>query len=227
MGMSQKQQIETKPDVPEASIAEGALYLPGLDTEKALLRLGNNKQLYTKLLKQFLARHGLDQTEFYKALDAGDMQTAQRIAHSLKGLAGSIGATSLAGECAFLEASFANGDMAATRSFAVTAFNTLASTQAILTRAFASELTADMSRESPREADLSPEQKRRKQELLGELERYLKDDDAEAVAFLAANREELSTYLPVDAADELERLVSGFDFEKAVEYLETAGENRP
>ncbi|MCL1939586.1 MAG: response regulator [Desulfovibrionaceae bacterium] len=218
---------EAKPAVPGASITEGALFLPGLDTEKALIRLGNNERLYIKLLKQFLAHHATAEAQFYEAFDAGDMETARRIAHTLKGLAGSIGATALASECAFLEASFANGDMNTTRALAATAFHTLASVQATLSQAFASEFTAGATGESLQKVDLSPEQKQRKRELLDELERYLKDDDAEAVAFLTTNRQELSAYLPAGAVDELEGSLSRFDFEKALEYLETVGEGRP
>jgi HPt (histidine-containing phosphotransfer) domain-containing protein len=219
-------QAEEEQGVPEASIAEGALFLPGLDTEKALVRLGNNERLYIKLLKQFLTHYATAQVQFYEAFDAGDMETAQRLVHTLKGLAGSIGATSLASECAFLEASFANRDMHVTRSLAVTAFDTLSSIQATLARATASELSVGVSRESQQKVELSPEQKQRKQELLGELEQYLKDDDAEAVAFLTANREELCSYLPAEAVDELEGLVSRFDFEKAVGYLKMAEQNQ-
>jgi CheY-like chemotaxis protein len=215
-------QAEGAPAVPEASIAEGALFLPGLDTEKALARLGNNERLYIKLLKQFLIYHATAEAQFYEAFDAGDMETAQRIAHTLKGLAGSIGATALSSECGFLEASFANGDMNTTRALAATAFRILASVQATLSQAFTSEHTGGATGESSQKVDLSPEQKQRKQELLDELEGYLKDDDAEAVTFLTTNKEELSAYLPTGAVDELEGFLSRFDFEKALEYLETA-----
>ena len=210
--------------VPEASVAEGALFLPGFDTEKALSRLGNNERLYTKLLKQFLTYYSTADAQFYEALDKGDTETAQRLAHTLKGLAGSIGAASLASECAFLEASFANGDMVATRSLAATTFATLATVQATLRHAFATEEDAGGTPEGSSHApELNPEQTARKRELLDQLAELLKDDDAESVAFLTSHRDELLSYVPGQALDELLGLVSRFDFEEALEYLDTLG----
>lgn len=206
---------------PEVSVAEGAFVLPGLDTEKALARLGNNERLYRKLLKQFLAHHATAETQFYEAFNAGDNETARRIAHTLKGLAGSIGATLLASECAFLEASFSNGDMDTTRSFAAAAFGTLSRIQATLTRAFAVQPDSGGPAAPAAAVQLGPEQERRKEELLQQLEQYLQDDDAESVVFLSANERELSCYLPGNALGELQGIVSRFEFEKALEYLET------
>ena len=207
--------------VPEASVAEGALFLPGFDTEKALARLGNNERLYTKLLKQFLTHYTTAEAQFYTAFDSGDAATAQRIAHTLKGLAGSIGATALASECAFLETSFVSGDMTATRSLAKAAFSTLATVQEVLAQAFAAESDVVAAESSPQGVRLTQEQEQRKAELLHQLELYLNDDDAESVAFLADSQKELASYLSAGAVNELQELVSRFDFEKALEYLGT------
>ena len=134
-------------------MAEGSLYLPGLETEKALVRLGNKERLYVKLLKQFLMYYGNTESQFYAAFDSGDMVTAQRIAHTLKGLAGSIGASSLAGESAFLEASFANNDLDSTRSLAKICFAGLARVQEQLREAF----TMDDEAEAPVTGSRPPE----------------------------------------------------------------------
>ena len=133
----------TADEVPSASIAEGTLFLPGLDTEKALNNLGNDEQLYILLLKEFFTSYGTVEEQFYEAIDAGDMNAGRRIAHSLKGTAGTIGATSLASECALLEASFVDSDdIRATRSIAAAAFKTLTSIRETLAQAVASEFSS-------------------------------------------------------------------------------------
>jgi signal transduction histidine kinase/CheY-like chemotaxis protein/HPt (histidine-containing phosphotransfer) domain-containing protein len=63
----------------------------GLDTKDALGRLGGNRPLYLKLLRQFL---DLASTPALvdESLAAGDWQVAGRLAHTLKGVAGNLGA---------------------------------------------------------------------------------------------------------------------------------------
>ena len=65
--------------------------IAGLDTNDALGRLGGNRPLYLKLLRQFL---DLASTPALvdESLAAGDWQVAGRLAHTLKGVAGNLGA---------------------------------------------------------------------------------------------------------------------------------------
>ena len=78
---------------------EDLLDIPGLDLKAALARVAGK----TKLLRKLLASFGNAQAEVMvrirAAHDAGDAETAIREAHTVKGLAGNIGA-SLMAECA-------------------------------------------------------------------------------------------------------------------------------
>lgn len=69
--------------------------LPGIDLEVGLHRTGGSAKLMRKLMRQFHGEHGEDVRLIQKALDDGDMETAQRISHTAKGVAGTIGATDL------------------------------------------------------------------------------------------------------------------------------------
>ena len=209
---------------PAASVREGALYLPELDTEKALSRLGNNERLYIKLLRQFLMHYDNSETQFYEALDHGDTTTAQRVAHTLKGLAASIGATTLASEAAYLEASLGASDLSVTRTLAKDCFASLTVVQATLREAFA-EL--DMEEGGAKAATLgaggralTDEQKARREELLRTLEEYLKDFDAESVTFMDTHSGEFSAMLPVAPLAELKGLLERFEFDEALEVVE-------
>jgi len=84
-----------------------ALY--SLDMVSALARLGNNKELYRRLLLMFLAEHAQDGTAIRAALKSNDIELAQRLAHTLKGLAGTVGAGELRAVAKDLEMAIAEG----------------------------------------------------------------------------------------------------------------------
>jgi HPt (histidine-containing phosphotransfer) domain-containing protein len=66
--------------------------IDGLDTEVGLVRAAGKKPLYVKLLVKFGAGQGRAAEEIRQALDGDDWQLAARIAHTLKGSAGTLGA---------------------------------------------------------------------------------------------------------------------------------------
>jgi two-component system sensor histidine kinase/response regulator len=63
----------------------------GVDVEEGLKRVAGNKQLYRNLLTQFAAKQGFAGERILTALEGGDRDQAERIAHSLKGVAGNLG----------------------------------------------------------------------------------------------------------------------------------------
>ena len=75
------------------------MHIPGVDVEQALRRVGGSIKLYRKLLTRFRETQTDAVQRIRGALGRSDVETARRDAHTLKGLAGSIGATALA-ECA-------------------------------------------------------------------------------------------------------------------------------
>ncbi|MDR2162286.1 MAG: response regulator [Desulfovibrio sp.] len=203
---------------PSASAVEGALYLPGLDTEKALARLGNNERLYIKLLQQFLGHHGGTAAEFHAALDNGDEAGAQRIAHTLKGLAASIGAGALSEEAARLEACFNNEERGSARALAGACFLSLDTVLSLLREAFAAAETP-REQEARGEEGFSREGKLRLTELLPPLAAYLQDSDAEAVSFVSAREADFASVLPPAVFEELRNQLSLFDLDGALETV--------
>ena len=69
--------------------------LPGIDTADGLRRMMNKPALYQRVLKDFLTRFANESEVIRAALAANDPVTAERRAHSTKGLSGSIGALTL------------------------------------------------------------------------------------------------------------------------------------
>ena len=69
--------------------------LPGLDIGSALNRLGGNTRLFKKLLLDFKSENTSVVADIWGYLAKGDVQQAQLLAHTLKGVAGNIGAMEL------------------------------------------------------------------------------------------------------------------------------------
>jgi polar amino acid transport system substrate-binding protein len=84
--------------------------LPGLDLADGLRRLGGNHQLYTQILHKFRAGYAQTDLEIRRLMADGKKEDAQRLAHTLKGLAGNIGAGNLQAASAALETGMKNDE---------------------------------------------------------------------------------------------------------------------
>jgi two-component system sensor histidine kinase/response regulator len=67
--------------------------IEGLDTALGLSRMMNKKPLYLAMLRRFAETQSKVATEIRVALMNGDLPLAERLAHTTKGVAGSVGAT--------------------------------------------------------------------------------------------------------------------------------------
>ena len=77
--------------------------IPGVDTDKAQQRLSIGHDSYLQLLKKFAKGHQNDIAELIAQLKQDQREDAHRTAHTLKGLAATIGADSLSSRMAKLE----------------------------------------------------------------------------------------------------------------------------
>ena len=84
--------------------------IPGLDLGNALARVGGNAALLRKLIVRFHDTQGGVIGRIRTAMEGLDLKTAVREAHTLKGLAGNIGATELARHAAQVESMLGRGE---------------------------------------------------------------------------------------------------------------------
>ncbi len=77
--------------------------VPGLDVADGLSRLAGNRELYGKLLSQFAIQFDGTIGQIESALAAGDFTLIERLAHTLKGVAGNVGAKSVQAAAAAVE----------------------------------------------------------------------------------------------------------------------------
>ncbi|MBW1750073.1 MAG: response regulator, partial [Deltaproteobacteria bacterium] len=86
------------------------LTLTGIDIAAGLQRVGGNKKLFKKLLLDFFTNHGNDIAAIRTALATGDYGTAQRMAHTIKGIAATFGAGALRKKSEDLELAIKDGE---------------------------------------------------------------------------------------------------------------------
>lgn len=70
-------------------------FIPGVDIQDGLGRMGNNAQLYRRLLNQFACEYSDAPEQLVTALNNGENEAAARLAHSIKGVAGNLGAAAV------------------------------------------------------------------------------------------------------------------------------------
>ena len=84
--------------------------LKGFDLEGALARVGGNKDLYRKLLGMFAQKYKNAGEELDQLISDGKMEEAHGLAHTIKGVAGNIGAMDLFKAAEVLNETLVTGD---------------------------------------------------------------------------------------------------------------------
>ncbi|MBF0182840.1 MAG: response regulator [Magnetococcales bacterium] len=98
--------VRNEGEVPATPTAEEVFSLPemaGIDQRFALNKLGGNRRLYRKLLQKFYESQANTASELRQVLENGQQEVAQRMVHTLKGMAGNVGARELQTVCEKLE----------------------------------------------------------------------------------------------------------------------------
>ncbi len=83
--------------------------LPGISIQSGLSKVAGNKSLYRKLLLKFSESNADVVDEIKDSIGQGDMETAARLAHTVKGLSGTLGAKKLYPAAAELEKAIKQG----------------------------------------------------------------------------------------------------------------------
>ncbi len=109
-----------KPSLPPATGGEAVaakrvdeITLPrieGVDLEDGLRRVVGNKRLYRDLLLQFASKQADAPAQVSTAIESGDRKLAERIAHTVKGVAGNLGLAQVATVAEKLEKAIRHGD---------------------------------------------------------------------------------------------------------------------
>ncbi len=107
-----KRAVESK--TPATNIkASAEVLLPeiaGIEVADGLNRVAGNRRLYRDLLAQFAAKQGDAAAQISTALESGDRKLAERIAHTVKGVAGNLGIMEVQSVAQKLEKALRDGE---------------------------------------------------------------------------------------------------------------------
>ncbi len=186
--------------------------LPGIDIDKGLLTTQHNYKLYRKLLTKFGDKHRDFEAEFRKAQLDDDPKAATRCAHTLKGVAGNVGATVVQESAQKLESACSENKPAEVienlMSEVLSELLPVISGLEILKKS-KDELTTSVT------FDLSVVKT-----LISELISLLADDDTDAVNVVEKLKRQLKGTKADEVLNQVEDCISQYDFEDALNQME-------
>ncbi|ADC61995.1 PAS domain S-box protein [Allochromatium vinosum] len=189
--------------------------LPGIDLRQGLASLRGSQEKYLKLIERFIGSHADDPRHLAEALANRDGEALARLAHSLKGVAGTLGLIAIAEQAKSLEVA-RRPESFETPDRLVAAIDAI--DQALLALRQALDQSQTPARPAgPADTTLDTEQTRA---LLDELAALLREDNARAFTLYQHESARLAAIMPDEHA-ELARRIDQFDFESALELVET------
>ncbi len=196
--------------------AEPALSIPGIDSAGGLRRVAGNHGLYRRLLEKYVEGQADAAQALRAALAAGDRATAERIAHTVKGVSGNIGAEAPAQAAAALEQAIRDGggNDALIAAFA----DAVAATVAAIRGAAGGAPTVESAAAAEVDAAAA-------QAAITRLAALLAAADGDAGDCYAEHEALLRGALGADAAA-IGRAINDFDFEAALAKLRAAAASR-
>jgi len=207
------------PDQPSGPSPQGILSIRGLDTTDGLARIGGNRKLYAKILRQFVERQGRTCDQVADAFATGDYALAERLAHTLKGVAGSIGAAGIHSAAAALERVIRDRSKADEVERVRQRLRMVLEPLATEIRAALGTAGSDASATVPTAAPTDPA---RSLEAAAQLAALLTDADPAAGDFIEAHRDALRPLFDAAGWSEFDTLVQGYAFTDAQSRLEHA-----
>jgi HPt (histidine-containing phosphotransfer) domain-containing protein len=186
--------------------------ITGVNIADGLNRVAGNRRLYRDLLSQFAAKQAGAATEIAAALDANDRPTAERTAHTVKGVAGNLGITNVQSAAQKLEKAIRESD---------------ASSSAILDQfALALRVHVKAISEALQNSALEPElppaafDAARAASAIAQLRTLLEASDGDAQEAFQALRDSVGSAVEKSRLDDLNESINNFEFEQALARLD-------
>ncbi len=212
-----KKIVDVVESVSESSFEESIknISVPLINAEDVLKRFSGNAKLFRKVLIKFYDGNQNIVQNISEALEANDLEKARLDVHSVKGVAGLIGANKLFESAAAFELEIKEGRVGAIEPY----FRDFSEAIELL---LSSLKRIKMKAESVVETVSEPIRlsKEKIEKIVREVEDFLNDSDAEVVAYLQNIKGDLKGCGVDDILHELEREVSRYDFEAALGLME-------
>jgi two-component system, sensor histidine kinase and response regulator len=204
------------PAAQEPAAVDEADALPvvaGLNTAEGLHRVAGNNKLYRKLLHQFSSTEADAAERIASALAGNDHSLAERLAHTVKGVAGSIGAAAVQNAAAHLEKAIRDS---APQAEIEECRSSLEECLAHLVQGLKVALDGE---DGQRAQAGDPEQMKVAVE---QLSRYLAESDAAAIDYFESAAPHLRILFGSEEFKHFASLVENYEFSEAYEELMAA-----
>jgi CheY-like chemotaxis protein len=185
--------------------------LAGIDVQQGLERLDGNKKLYRDLLLKFRHNQAGVDNEIQGALTRGDLETAERLAHTAKGVSGNIGAEDLYQAATTLDDALKAQDAQQAHRLLTDFSRNLA---VVMESIAALEVP-----EEPATKRVSVIDTGKVTPVLSELKELLQDDDTNAASRLEQLAELTAGSSAKHLLDQMTSQVGGYEFEEALVTL--------
>jgi two-component system sensor histidine kinase/response regulator len=193
----------------------------GLNTADGLRRVAGNKKLYLNLLRQFVDGQSDAAQRIEECLAKGDFGTAERLAHTVKGVAGNIGASGVHAVSGELEKTIRlRAEISQVEDLRVKLATILAGLTAAVKPLL--QVTAPTPLTAPAPA-VDPEQLKSAVDLMA---KFLADSDAAAVDFLGSAGPILGSLFAREDFVRFERSITSYDFQSALDDLNRATQGK-
>ncbi len=183
--------------------------LKGIDVRSGIGRAGGDRSLYEKLLRQFYDHHCDDIMKIKQGINEGDVILTARLAHTLKGVAGNIGAKALFQASSDLENKVKASDPEDIEVDLHSVKNELQQVLGEIQRAYigttGEKIQTTSTQPSVDIEYVTP--------VLDKLLEYLEEDDPEAIDYFLGKKDLLIQALPQDLIHRLGKKLRDFEFE--------------
>ncbi|SDY11268.1 PAS domain S-box-containing protein [Allochromatium warmingii] len=191
--------------------------LPGVNIAQGLAVMGGKQAKFLDLLARFAHSHCNDSQQMLAALEAGTRTRVRELAHALKGVSATLGATEIAAAATALDAQL-KADPDASEDSVRAAIARIATAFAPITQVLTACQLPSADTDAAPDAASPPAAPEQAQAVLATLSDHLRKNDTQAIALLRAERSILQASLGA-TFERLERHVVEFEFEEALELL--------
>ncbi len=186
------------------------LAIENLDVELGLQRVLGNKTLYLNMLRKYVDNQAVIVQEIRTALNLNDKSTAERHAHTIKGISGNIGAIVLQEKAAELEIMIRNDENLAHIETKLDVFSQMLNT-------IVTDIKEGLPSQKPhitKAVDVS-----NAPEVIKHLMDLLEADNSKAGTVLEENLDLLHVVLGTKSFSKIEHAIKQFDLDEALEFL--------
>jgi CheY-like chemotaxis protein len=212
-GLGQVQRPSERKPAAEGSVLLAVTDIAGLDARVGLSRASGNADLYLQLLKRFVKSQEHTGADLLRLIHTGDAQTAERMAHTVRGVAGNLGATALQEQAQLLETALRHASP-------LNVLQALAQGLALRLTELREALQQALSLEPDHASALGPAET---VQALAALRTYLERDDAQAVDAFKRLQPSLRLRLGAEPYQRAEAALEAFDLEQALQLLQSGG----